>query len=107
MSDGTSEVTEMLSLLQRLITADSWDGAFSLLEREQAKLADPEAEAVLLRIIEEKQQQNVQQAEVDALTKYPLLLKDMREWNLPAVWETFISSFLEDETRLTISAAFV
>src|SRR6266568_179879 len=107
MPDVTFEVTEMVSLLERLITADSWNSAFSLLEQEQAKLSDPEAKAALLSIIEEKQQQHVQQTEVDVLTKYLLLLRNLHEWNLPAAWETFISSFLNDETRLTISTALV
>lgn len=105
MSDGTFEAAGMLSLIQRLITADSWDSAFFLLEQEQAKLSDPEAEAALLGIIEEKQRQNVQRAEIDLLTKYVLLLRNIRKWNLPAAWEVFISSFLDDETRLVISTA--
>src|SRR5712692_3872241 len=107
MPDNTFGSTEMFTIIQKLATSDSWDSTFYLLEQEQATLLRPEAEATLLAMIERKRQQNAPHEEIDVLARYLPLLRDMREYGLPAAWEAFTYALLDDETRLLVNTAFI
>lgn len=106
MPDIPYESTDILTIIQKLVTSTDWDTLFSLLEQEQARLVLPEAEAILLALFEHKEQQNAPNEEIADLARYLPLLRDMRVYGLLTAWETFTYALLDDETRQPISTAF-
>jgi CHAT domain-containing protein/tetratricopeptide (TPR) repeat protein len=106
MPDNEFELTEISATIQRLLTADSWDSKFHILEQEQTIFVGLEADAILQSIIEQREQRQAPQEEIDLLTLYLILFKDIREIGLAAAWEAFIDALIEDNTGSLVETAF-